>query len=91
MRDALEYACPFTCEEPGPFADEPLHNAATTKLSSLGLQPKQVFLYLFDFGDEWLHEITVEAIDAKPETGKYPRVLEKHGQSPPQYPELDEE
>lgn len=48
-------------------------------------------MYLFDFGDEWWHEITVEQIDAKPEEGGYPRVLEEHGQSPPQYPDMDEE
>jgi hypothetical protein len=91
LRDAVEYACPFSCEDPGPFTDKPQYNAAKSKLSSLTLQPKQVFLYLFDFGDEWWHEITVEAIDAEPEKGKYPRVLEKHGESPPQYPDLDEE
>jgi hypothetical protein len=57
----------------------------------LGLKPRQVFLYLFDFGDSWWHEITVEQIDAQPEKGKYPRVLERHGQSPPQYPDVDDE
>jgi len=91
LRDAVEYACAFSCKDPGPFAGEPLHNAAKTNLSALGLKPKRVFLYLFDFGDQWWHEITVEQIDAKPDKGKYPRVLEKHGQSPPQYPDLDEE
>ena len=51
-----------------------------------GLRPKQVFLYLFDFGDEWWHEITVEQIDATPEKGEYPRVLEKHGRVPTPVP-----
>ena len=89
-RDAVEYSHPCVAEEADPFGRTP-GNAATTKLVALGLKPKQVFLYLFDFGDEWWHEITVEQIDAEPEKGKYPRVLEKHGDSPPQYPDLDEE
>jgi hypothetical protein len=91
LRDAAEYACPFSCKDAGPFSDDILRNAAKTALSSLGLEPGKVFLYLFDFGDSWLHEITVEQTDATPEEGKYPRVLEKHGQSPPQYPDMDEE
>jgi hypothetical protein len=91
LRDAVEYACPFSCEDSGPFSDEALHNAAETELSSLGLKPGQVFLYLFDFGDEWWHEITVEKVDAPEAKGKYPQVVEKHGKSPPQYPDVDEE
>ena len=90
LRDAVEYAHPFMLEEPDPFGGTP-GNAARAKFSSLGLKPKQVFFYLFDFGDEWWHEITVEQIDAPAEKGKYPRIVEKHGDSPPQYPDFDEE
>ena len=91
LRDAVEYACPFSCKDPGPFSDDALPNAAKTALSSLGLKPGKVFLYLFDFGDEWLHEITVEQTDAPAAKGKYPQVVEKHGKSPAQYPDMDEE
>jgi hypothetical protein len=91
QRDAVEYACPFTCEDEGPFSDEAVHSAAETALSSLGLGPEQVFLYLFDFGDEWWHEITVEQIDAPDVKGKCPREVAKRGKSPPQYPELEED
>jgi hypothetical protein len=34
----------------------------TVLLSQLDLQPKQKFKYLYDFGDSWLHEITVSKI-----------------------------
>jgi hypothetical protein len=34
----------------------------TVCLSRLNLQPKQKFKYLYDFGDSWLHEITVSKI-----------------------------
>jgi hypothetical protein len=50
-----------------------------------------LFFYLFDFGDDWWHEITVESVDAPAEKGKYPRIVETHGNSPPQYPEDEEE
>jgi len=91
LRDYAEYGCPTMCEDDGPFSDPDLPNAAETTLTSLKLKPKQLFFYLFDFGDNWWHEITVEAIDAPAEKGKYPRVVETHGDSPPQYPDYDEE
>lgn len=90
LRDAVEYSHPYMEEEPDPFGEVPC-NAAKAKLSTLGLKPGQVFLYLFDFGDQWWHEITVEQIDADREKGKYPRMLERHGQSPPQYRDVDDE
>lgn len=89
IRDAKEYACPFMGDD-DQFGDEPPGNAAEAEMSSLGLKPRRKFHYLFDFGDEWWHDIAVEQIDAAAERGKYPRVLEKHGESPPQYPDFDE-
>ncbi len=90
LRDAVEYSHPYMSEEPDPFGEVP-RNAAEAKLSSLDLKPRQVFLYLFDFGDNWWHEITVEQIDGQPDKGEYPRLLESHGQSPPQYPDMEDE
>lgn len=60
-------------------------DAAATQIQSLKLVENQRMLYLFDFGDEWLHWITVEKIDAAPDDGKYPRILDRKGDSPPQY------
>jgi len=71
--------------------DDGQKNAAKAIISSLKLKKKQVFYYLFDFGDEWWHEITVEEIDAEGEKGKYPRIVEQKGKSPPQYPDFDED
>jgi len=66
-------------------------NAATTRIKSLRLKPKDKFEYLFDYGDDWWHEITLE--EARPmETGQtYPRVIAAQGDSPPQYPDMEEE
>lgn len=91
LRDAEEYTSPVGLESgyfPG-LGKQP-HNAAKAKLSSLDLEPGQTFLYLFDFGDSWWHTVTVEDTHAVAEPGRYPRVLEKRGDSPPQYePEED--
>ena len=59
-------------------------------LDSLGLSEGDRFGYWFDFGDDWWHQINVEAIEAKAPSGKFPRVTKRIGKSPPQYIEEDE-
>jgi len=39
---------------------------------------------------EWWHEITVEQTDAADDKGRYPRIVERKGDSPPQYPDAEE-
>lgn len=90
LRDAVEYSHSYMLEQ-REFLGEVPGNAAETKIRDLDLKPKRVFYYLFDFGDQWWHEITTEQIDAPREKGRYPRILERHGESPPQYPNWDEE
>ena len=66
-------------------------SAANTKLGKFKFTPKQKFAYLFDFGDEWQHEIEVIGtvpFDAK---AKYPCIIKVNGASPDQYPDPDEE
>jgi hypothetical protein len=89
IRDAQEYACSYMAEDPS--WGEPGVKTTDAKVTSLGLTPRRKLYYLFDFGDEWWHEITVEKTDAPAEKGRYPRILDKHGPSPPQYPDFDEE
>jgi len=69
--------------------------AAATDIASLNLKPGSVFFYWFDFGDDWWHEIRLIAVNPQakgPE--RYPRIVERKGESPPQYadwePEEDE-
>ncbi len=62
-------------------------DARTTRLDDLDLKPNRVFGYLFDFGDEWYHQVQVERIEQAIPTVTYPRVIKRVGQSPPQYPE----
>ena len=63
----------------------------TTTLESLGLRPRQEFMYLFDYGDEWRFKVRVHAINenADPDA-EYPRPVESVGESPEQYPTWDE-
>jgi hypothetical protein len=60
-------------------------------LDSEGLQEGGPFGYWFDFGDDWWHQVNVEAVEETPGRGKYPRVAKKLGKSPPQYADLDED
>jgi hypothetical protein len=91
IRESREFTHPAACEDAGPFGSD-AENAAKTKLSSLHLKPKQNFAYLFDFGDEWWHEITVEETGQESEKGrKYPCVVDQKGKSPPQYPDCDDD
>ena len=59
-------------------------------LDTLDLEEGRSFGYWFDFGDDWWHQINVEAIDDKVPTGKFPKVTKRVGKSPPQYAEEDD-
>jgi hypothetical protein len=62
-------------------------DARMTTLDDLKLKTNRVFGYLFDFGDEWFHQIQVERIEQAIPTVAYPRVIKRVGKSPPQYAE----
>ncbi len=66
-------------------------SAASARLDKLMLRQGQKFSYLFDFGDEWWHTIKVVSIKEGDFKGRYPRIIEKHEESPPQYPDYDYE
>ncbi|HNQ59722.1 MAG TPA: plasmid pRiA4b ORF-3 family protein [Bacteroidales bacterium] len=38
-------------------------NAAKTKLTDIFNREGQIFTYIYDFGDDWVHKITLEKID----------------------------
>lgn len=60
-------------------------DARTTTLDALDLKPGRVFGYLFDFGDDWFHQIQVERLEPAIPTVTYPRIIKRVGKSPPQY------
>lgn len=72
--------------------DENVKNAETTCIAALNLKTGRSFFYWFDFGDDWWHKVRLLAINP-PAMGKgrYPRIVEKKGESPPQYADWDED
>ncbi len=69
-----------------PYADG--RDATATTMESLGLRRRKTFLYIFDFGDEWRHSITLVDKIEDAEEGEdvvYPRIIAREGDAPPQY------
>ena len=87
---AKRYVLPGALEDVLDQSDAPEEDLTLTTIGSLGLKVRQTFGYLFDFGDDWWHEIKVVGIDEQIPTGKYPKVIKRVGKSPPQYPDWDE-
>jgi len=65
--------------------EKPSGRTDHTTIESLGLRKGRAFGYWFDFGDDWWHQIDVEAIEDAVPQGKYPKVINRVGESPPQY------
>ena len=64
---------------------KPLTPAET--LAALNLRVGRRLRYHFDLDDDWTHDVKVAAVgDPEPDV-KYPRVVRRVGQSPPQYAE----
>jgi hypothetical protein len=85
------YVLPRVFKEATPGPHSPLGTVTRTTIGSLELKVEQAFGYWFDFGDDWWHEIKVIAIEEEVPKGKYPRMTKRVGESPPQYPDGDEE
>jgi hypothetical protein len=70
--------------EGGPYATEVL-------IGDLPLKPGGSMTYLYDFGDNWQFDVTLERIDPPDPQLTEPALLEEHGQAPEQYPSWDDE
>jgi hypothetical protein len=68
----------------------PVGRVDETTIESLGLEVGRSFGYWFDFGDDWWHQINVEAIEDRMPRGKFPKVTKRVGKSPPQYADEDD-
>ena len=81
LAGGLRYGCPYS---------ETDDRADITRVDSLPLNLKGRFEYLFDYGDEWWHEITLEEIHPPQKDVKYPLVIASGGDSPAQYPDAED-
>jgi hypothetical protein len=68
------------CDE-GPWGDEIL-------LGDLPLVPGRSMRLTYDFGDNWQFDVMLERIES-PGSRKAPRILQRQGKAPKQYPDWD--
>ena len=61
-----------------------ISNAASTKLSALLATGMTEFGYMYDFGDDWAHRITVEAIKPAAAEESYPASWAANADAPPE-------
>jgi hypothetical protein len=69
--------------EEGPWTDK-------TRVGDVPLRVGQTMTYLFDFGDNWRFDVTLERVDPVDASIKSPKVLASRGEAPEQYPNWDE-
>ena len=71
--------------DPG-WPDAGLRSAKKATLSHLLVHAKQgkTIHYVYDFGDEWLHTVRLEAVGEADPGVTYPRLLEAEGRCPPE-------
>ena len=87
---ARRYVLPNALEIEKDQPNAPIGRVDETTIESLGLMVGDRFGYWFDFGDDWWHQINVEAIEDKLPKGKLPKVTKRVGKSPPQYADEDD-
>lgn len=62
-----------------------------TKIKDVWQKIGDKMLFLFDYGDCWHFVVELKDFGDKTENKKYPRILEKVGKSPEQYPAVEED
>ena len=67
---APRYVLPGAFETDTGEEKPPAGRVDRTRIDSLGLEVGRSFGYWFDFGDDWWHQINVEAIEDKVPAGK---------------------
>lgn len=70
-----------------PASDDEIVGTEVT-IGELPLEVGDAMSLVYDFGDSWKFTVTLESVDEKSKLTK-PKILEKHGKSPEQYPNSD--
>jgi len=65
-------------------------SAADIEIGKIRLEPGQTMELHYDFGDAWRFAVKLERIEPPGAKIKGPKILEKHGKSPEQYPRCGE-
>jgi hypothetical protein len=66
-------------------------STTNTRIRDVNLNEKDIFHYLFDFGDEWWHRIRVQSIKEAPSKKKHIKLIKSVGESPSQYPDFNDD
>lgn len=66
------------------WPDPNTRNARTTKLGKMLDLEGEAFTYVYDFGDDWHHTVTVESVGAADPSTEYPRFLDGARRAPPE-------
>ena len=72
-----------------PWSDSRVHTHQV-QVGLLKLKVGQGFLYLFDYGDNHEFDVTLRTINSQAGKGKYPKLVARQGDPPPQYPGYDQ-
>lgn len=88
--DAPEIAHPMSLGDIIGF-EKMKKSTAKTRIGDADLNEKDVFHYLFDFGDDWWHRIKVQNINETKSNKKYLKIIKSVGESPPQYPDYNDD
>jgi len=88
--DSPEITHPQNVEDVMGFGREKM-SAAETRINDIELKEKDVFHYLFDFGDDWWHRIRVQKIGNLRTAKKHMKLIKSVGKSPDQYPDYDDD
>lgn len=76
----VEYTVPDDDMDP----DRPAEDDRHWRLDAVVTEPGRRFSYRYDFGDDWRHEVIVEAIGAPVAGVSYPRVTKGRRRCPPE-------
>ena len=78
--DGLQYGDP----DPEYVLDPPMRRASSVKLGKLVDRGESTFTYVYDFGDNWRHTLTVERIEERRLHVPYPCFIEGARRCPPE-------
>lgn len=91
ISESDEYSLPSSFDDNPFFRKKKKQDVKKTKIAFLHLNVKEKMYYLFDYGDEWWHEITLLSTYNSNKSLGFPKLIKKVGDSPDQYPDYDEE
>lgn len=66
------------------FSVNEVKSAKRIKLNKMNFSPKDKFKYIYDFGDNWVHEVVVEKVLDQQENVKYPICIDGKRSCPPE-------